>query len=105
VKPIDVEMEQQVSSLESLWGEVLPDFEAPFRSRFRSWLQIGPLERVEYAINRTARKAWKAGREGRPMNSGQARSYCQHVLENEAGIQREGEGWHVVREERESRAT
>jgi hypothetical protein len=101
MKPTSVETEEMVTGLEALWREALPDFEVPYRSRLRGWLEIGPFEVVQYAIQRTARKCWKANREGRPLNAGQARAYCEHVLENEMGQQQAGDGWAVVREERE----
>jgi hypothetical protein len=84
-----------------LWSQELPDLEPPFRSRLRSWLEIAPFEVVQYAIQRTCRKCWMAARQGRPLNSGQARSYAENVLKNELGIPREGAGWEVTREARE----
>lgn len=104
MKRTSIEMEEMVNALEGLWREVLPSLEVPFRSRLRGWLEIGTLPTVEYAIRRTARKCWRAGREGRPMNSGQCRAYCQHVLEHEMEMQQAGDGWSVVKEEQEARA-
>jgi hypothetical protein len=104
VKRPSVGTEEMVTGLEALWREVLPSLEVPFRSRLRSWLRIGTLSAVQYSIHRTARKCWKAGREGRPMNSGMARAYCEHVLEHEMEMQQAGAGWAGWSLSQESRA-
>lgn len=108
MKPIDEYTEQLISGLEELWRQVLPDLETPFRSRLRSWLEIGPFETIEYAIQRTCRKAWMAARQGNAMNAGQCRAYCENVLKNEVERQQAAEGqdgWSVSHEEGSSHAS
>lgn len=92
MKRTSVATEQMVSGLEALWLEVLPGLETPFRSRLRSWLRIGTLSAVEYSIQRASRKCWKATREGRPLNAGQARAYAENVLRNEMEPRQAGDG-------------
>jgi hypothetical protein len=102
MKPTSVETEQTISGLEGLWRQVLPDFDPPCRSRLRGWLEIGPPATVEYAIRRACRNCWKAAREGRPLNAGKARAYCENVLKNEVEQKQAADGWSAVKEEREA---
>jgi hypothetical protein len=108
-----LEQVRQAHALQALWRELFPDIaeEAPYQSRLQKWLQLGGPDLCEYALRRTARKRWKAGREGKPLNAGQARAYCEHVIKNELegrcgrfGLKELGDGWSVnAQEEQEAK--
>lgn len=87
-------LEQQLSkaeNLESLWRGLLPHLATPDRSQFLRWADMSPDngELAHFAINRSARKAYRLAQSDAPMTGEAVARYVTSVIRNELSGNRE----------------
>ena len=73
----------EASSLSELWKGLLPQYEIPSRAQFLLWAAMCPGETAVYALNRAARKAWRARMAGTPMGVEHIGRYITGIIRNE----------------------
>jgi hypothetical protein len=75
---------EELTVLEKIWAEAMPNFQVPSDGFFLALLRLGGLASAEIAIDRTRRKAFACRKAGAPMDATHARQYCLAVTFNGA---------------------